>query len=199
MKSRKTNPSQFLLDTIALCPALAERLRHAKLIAPATATGNYSYTAKRTTGRNYLMLGDAFTFIDPVFSTGVFLAMQSAFVGADTIETCLDDPRRAARALAAFDQTMRRGPSVFSWFIYRVTTPTLRELFMNPNNRFRLQEALLSVLAGDIFGSTPLRSKVLLFKVVYYLMNLFNPKRTLMSWKKRRRAIQEAPVAEATG
>ena len=199
MKSRKTNPSQFLLDTIALCPALAARLRDAKLMAPATATGNYSYTAKRTAGRNYLMLGDAFTFIDPVFSTGVFLAMQSAFVGADTIETCLDDPRAAARAMAEFDRTMRRGPSVFSWFIYRVTTPTLRDLFMKPSNRFRLQEALLSVLAGDIFGSTPLRSKVLMFKLVYYLKNAFNLKRTVASWKKRKRSIREPGVGEAAG
>ena len=199
MKSRKTNPSQFLLDTIALCPALAERLRDAKLIAPATATGNYSYTAKRTAGRNYVMLGDAFAFIDPVFSTGVFLAMHSAFVGADTIEACLDNAREAPRALAAFDRTMRRGPSVFSWFIYRVTTPTLRELFMEPSNRFRLQEALLAILAGDIFRGTPLRSRVVAFKAVYYLMNVFNPKRTIASWKRRRRAIRDAVVGEATG
>jgi flavin-dependent dehydrogenase len=199
MKSRKTNPSQFLLDTIALCPALQERLRNAQLIAPATATGNYSYTAKRTAGRNYLMLGDAFAFIDPVFSTGVFLAMHSAFVGADTIETCLDKPTGASSALATFDRTMRRGPSVFSWFIYRVTTPTLRDLFMEPNNRYRLQEALLSILAGDIFRGTPLNSRVLAFKAVYYLKNFFNAKRTFAAWKKRRRFIQDAVVTEATG
>jgi flavin-dependent dehydrogenase len=199
MKSRKTNPSQFLLDTIALCPALQERLRNAQLIAPATATGNYSYTAKRTAGRKYLMLGDAFAFIDPVFSTGVFLAMHSAFVGADTIETCLDKPTSASSALAAFDRMMRRGPSVFSWFIYRVTTPTLRDLFMEPSNRYRLQEALLSILAGDIFRGTPLNSRVLAFKAVYYLKNFFNPKRTFAAWKKRRRFIQDAVVTEATG
>jgi flavin-dependent dehydrogenase len=199
MKSRKTPPSQFLLDTIALCPALAERLREAQLLSPATATGNYSYVAKRTGGRNYVMLGDAFTFIDPVFSAGVFLAMQSAFVGANTVETCLDQPRRAARALAAFDRSMRRGPSVFSWFVYRVTTPSLRDLFMAPSNRFRLQEALLSILAGDVFRDTPVRSRIVLFKLVYYAKNVFQPLRTFVSWKKRRRAIQHATVTEATG
>jgi 2-polyprenyl-6-methoxyphenol hydroxylase-like FAD-dependent oxidoreductase len=145
------------------------------------------------------MLGDAFAFIDPVFSTGVFLAMQNAFVGADTLETCLDDPARASRALAAFDRNMRKGPSLFSWFIYRVTTPTLRDLFMEPNNRYRLQEALLSILAGDIFRGTPLGSRVLAFKAVYYLKNLFNPKRTLAAWKRRRRFIQDTAVTEATG
>ena len=70
---------------------MAERLRDATLSSPVTATGNYSYEVKRATGRNYLLLGDAFTFIDPVFSTGVLFAMQSAFAGADTVEICLDD------------------------------------------------------------------------------------------------------------
>ena len=67
MKTRRTSPDEFFLDTIALCPALAERLRDAKLTAPATATGNYSYVADRTMGRNYLMLGDAYVHRPGVF------------------------------------------------------------------------------------------------------------------------------------
>jgi 2-polyprenyl-6-methoxyphenol hydroxylase-like FAD-dependent oxidoreductase len=197
MKSRQNEPERFFLDTIALCPALAERLREARLGSPVTATGNYSYHARRATGRNYLMLGDAFAFIDPVFSTGVFLAMQGAFTGADTVEACLDHPEKAHIALKAFDSTMRLGPSVFSWFIYRVTTPGLRHLFMNPANRFRLQEALLSLLAGDIFRGTPVRSRLLAFKALYYLNSALNPKRSLMAWKKRKQSIQE-PATEAT-
>jgi hypothetical protein len=94
---------------------------------------------------------------------------------------------------------MRRGPSVFSWFIYRVTTPTLRDLFMEPSNGYRLQEALLSILAGDIFRGTPLKSRVLAFKAVYYLKNLLNARRTFAAWKKRRRFIQDATVTEPTG
>src|SRR6185436_5735859 len=43
LKSRKTDPTTFFLDTVALCPPLAGRLENAKLVAPATATGNYSY------------------------------------------------------------------------------------------------------------------------------------------------------------
>ena len=189
MKSRQTDPATFFLDTIALCPALAERLREAKLCSPVTATGNYSYEVKRATGRNYLLLGDAFTFIDPVFSTGVLFAMQSAFAGADTVEACLDRPHQATRALRAFDRSMRHGPRIFSWFIYRVTTPTMRDLFMGPGNA-KLQEAVLSVLAGDIFRNTPLGLRLFAFKIVYYLKNSFNPRRTLSAWIKRKQLLQ---------
>ena len=190
MKSRKTELRQFLLDTIALSPALTGRLANATLVSPVSATGNYSYVAERTMGRNYLLLGDAFTFIDPVFSTGVYLAMQSAFVGADTIERCLDKPRQARAALKAFDRTMRHGPRLFSWLIYRVTTPVLRDMFMAPSNRLRLQEALLSVLAGDVFGGTPLKLRLLTFKIMYYVRALVQPRRSWLAWLKRRQAIQ---------
>ncbi len=192
MKTRDSDLERFFLDTIALCPALAERLREARLSSPVTATGNYSYASVRTTGRNYLMLGDAYTFIDPVFSTGVFLAMKSAFAGADTIETCLDKPEKAAAALKSFDAMMRRGPGIFSWFIYRVTTPAMRELFMAPSSKFRLQESVISILAGDVYGQTPLRARLALFQLVYYIKSLSLPAKSFMAWLKRRRAIQSA-------
>ena len=192
MKTRRTSPDEFFLDTVALCPALAERLRDAKLTAPATATGNYSYVADRTMGRNYLMLGDAYTFIDPVFSTGVLLAMQSAFVGADTIETCSTGPAQAGAALRRFDATMRRGPGIFSWLIYRVTTPAIRALFMAPSNRFRVQEALISVLAGDIYRQTPWRARMLVFRAIYYLKSVYLLRQSVSAWLRRRRAIQSA-------
>ena len=196
MRSRNAEPGRFLLDTIALCPPLAERLRDARLISPATATGNYSYTASHCAGRNYIMVGDAFAFVDPVFSSGVLLAMQSAFVGADTIETCLDRPRESGAALKAFDASTRRGLQTFSWFIYRIMQPGLRHLLMNPTRKFRLQPAILSVLAGDVFrGDRALRLRLAVFKLLYYIFNAGNLKRSLAAWKERRRALREAAAA----
>ena len=194
MKSRATEPRQFLLDTIALCPELTGRLRHARLVSPVTATGNYSYSAGRATGVNYILLGDAFAFIDPIFSTGVFLAMHGAFIGADTVATCLDHPRRARRALAAYDAGVRRGVSVFSWFIYRIMTPGLRDIFMNPSNRFRLRDALLSVLAGNIFLRPPLGMRLLALKALYYLLSAGDLRSTWSAWRKRGQATREHSI-----
>lgn len=191
MKSRKADPQRFFFDSIALVPALAERLREAKLVSPVTATGNYSYSADRATGPNYLMLGDAFAFIDPMFSTGVYFAMHSAFVGADVVEACLDRPREAARALNTYEAMMRRGPKFFSWFIYRATTPTLRDLFMKPRMP-EVQAGLLSVLAGDVYRNTPIRSRLVVFKVVYYVSSMIHLKRTVLAWLRRKRALREA-------
>lgn len=196
LKSRKKPLPEFLLDTIAMCPRLAELLEGAELASPVEATGNYSYSCDRTHGPGYLLLGDAYTFIDPVFSSGVMLAMNSGFAGADTVDCCLREPAKAAAALKRFDASMRTGPKEFSWFIYRVTNPAMRDLFMGPRNLLRMKEALLSVLSGDVFGKRPFGPSLLAFKVVYYTASVLNLRRTMTAWRNRKRNIRNTDVAE---
>lgn len=196
LKSRKKPLPEFLLDTIAMCPHLAELLDGAELASPVEATGNYSYSCDRTHGPGYLLLGDAYTFIDPVFSSGVMLAMNSGFAGADTVDCCLRDPGRAAAALKRFDASMRTGPKEFSWFIYRVTNPAMRDLFMGPRNLLRMKEALLSVLSGDVFGKRPFGLSLMAFKAVYYTVSLFNLRRTMTAWRNRKLNIRSADATE---
>jgi flavin-dependent dehydrogenase len=192
MKTRNRPVREFFLDTIAMSPALAERLSEAELVSEVEATGNYAYSCTRSCGENYLLVGDAYSFIDPMFSTGVMLAMQSAIVGAETIDLCLREPARKAKALRRFDRLMRLGPREYSWFIYRVTNPTMRDLFMGPRNLLRMKEALLSLLAGDIYGKTPLWPSLRAFKVLYYLISLANLRRSLSAARRRSVDIQPA-------
>lgn len=187
---------QFLLDGIAQCPPLAERLQDAQIVHEPEATGNFSYLSERTHGRNYVLLGDAFAFIDPVFSSGVLLAMQSAFAAARAIDVWLKQPAQRAQALAQLDREMRHGPREFSWFIYRMTTPAMRDLFMGPRNTFRVKEAIISLLAGDIYGQTPIWRSLRVFKAIYYLTSLAQLPTSLRSWRWRKQAIRtvdEAP------
>jgi flavin-dependent dehydrogenase len=195
LKTRKKPLADFFRDTIAMSPGLSARLKDAEMVSDVEATGNYSYACSQTHGPNYLLLGDAYTFVDPVFSSGVLLAMNSAFVGADAVDTCLRRPAEAAAALKKFDRQSKRGPKLFSWFIYRITDPTMRNLFMGPRNLFRMQEALLSVLAGDVFGKTPIALRVVMFKSMYYGIMLFNLKRTLMAWRRRKDNIRAVDIA----
>ena len=198
MKSRKGSLEDFFRDTVNLCPALAARLKDASMVGGVTATGNYSYEGTRAAGQNYLMVGDAFAFIDPVFSTGVYLAMNSGFAGADVVETCLDHPRQAMAALQKYDATMRHGPKVFSWFIYRVTNPNLRDLFMDEGDHAWIKAGVISVLAGDVFRNSPIGLRVLAFKLVYYINNLSKPFRGFRAWRRRKQIIRETAGEAAT-
>ena len=192
LKSRAKPLPEFFRDTIALCPALADRLAAAELVSEVHATGNYSYSSRISSGERYLLLGDAYAFVDPVFSSGVYLAMQSAFAGAEVVATTLDRPRQAAAARRRFDRQMRHGPREFSWFIFRVSSPTMREFLMEPRNPFRVKEALTSLLAGDIFGKTPIWTSILALKGLYYMVSFLNLGRSWAFWKRRRLNIQDA-------
>ena len=195
LKSRRKPIEEFFLDTIGLCPALAGRLADATQSTSVEATGNFSYASERTHGPNYLLIGDAFTFIDPVFSSGVMLAMQGGFDGAQAVDVCLREPAKAASALAHFDQQVRKGPREFSWFIYRMTNPTLRDMFMAPSNVWRVKEALLSMLAGDIFGKTPIWRSLLALKGIFYVASAWNFKRSREAIRQRKANIRVVDIA----
>jgi 2-polyprenyl-6-methoxyphenol hydroxylase-like FAD-dependent oxidoreductase len=192
LKSRAKPLKDFFYDTIALCPVLVERLKDAELVDDAVhATGNYSYIARHCSGERYLMLGDAFTFIDPMFSSGVYLAMHSAFDSVDVVAATLDRPREAAAARKRFEATMRVGPREYSWFIYRVTNPTIRDMFMHPVNPLRVKEALMSLLAGDLYGGTPIKPSLFAMKAIYYLISLKNFRRSFEGWRRHRVHIRD--------
>jgi flavin-dependent dehydrogenase len=198
LKSRKKSLKDFFADTIAMCEPLAKRLNDATLVDDAVyATGNYSYTSTHCSGERYLMLGDAFTFVDPVFSSGVYLAMHSAFEGANVVSAALDQSAKvAAAARQRFEREMQRGPREFSWFIFRVTNPTMREFFMYPQNPFRVKEALMSLLAGDIHGKTPIWRSLRVLKAIYYAVSASHPRRTWDAWRRRQRNIRDlGPLA----
>lgn len=89
MKTRKGDSEAFLMRTLALNPELNARMLDAERVAPVHATGNYAYECTRMAGPRWLMLGDAYTFVDPMFSSGVFLAMHGAERGAAMVDAAL--------------------------------------------------------------------------------------------------------------
>jgi flavin-dependent dehydrogenase len=190
MKSRKRPLREFFLETLASCGPLAERMKDAELISDVEATGNYAYSCRSCYGDNFLLVGDAYAFVDPMFSSGVMMAMTTASVGAETVDVCLRNPAKGSSALKHFDRISRHGTREFSWFIHRITNPTMRDLFMGPRNFLRMKEALLGLLAGDIYGDTPIWASLRAFKAVYYIGSLANLRRSITALRRRRVNIQ---------
>lgn len=184
MKSRHQDVREFFFATLEYCPALAARLAGAELSTEVQATGSYSYQCTQAYGARYLLVGDAYSFIDPVFSSGVLFAMVGGLAAAEALEICLNSPRRANVALRRFAHTVRHGPRSFEWFIYRMTHPAMQSLFLAPKNLLRMREALLSLLAGDIFSDTPIWPSLRAFQGVFFLTALGMPRR---SWAARTR------------
>ena len=62
----------------------------------------------------------------------------------------------------------------------------MRDFFMSPQNPFRVKEAMISLLAGDIYGRTPIWPSIRIMKALYYLISIGNLKRTVRAWRRRR-------------
>ena len=86
---------------------------------------------------------------------------------------------------------MRVGPRDYSWFIYRVTNPTIRDMFMHPKNMFNVKRGLMSLLGADIHHGPAYRRSLFMFKVLYYALSIVNWRRTYAGWKRRRTNIQD--------
>jgi flavin-dependent dehydrogenase len=171
-KSRGTDLASFFDTLIASSPEMADRLKDATLQGGVTATGNYSYFTTRSSGERFLLAGDSAAFIDPVFSTGVYLAMLSGFWAAEAVLGCLAAPAKSAKLLRRYEARTRGAAAAFTWFIYRIREPAMRNLFMSPRNMFRVEEAVLALLAGGIFDGWSLRFRLYIFRMIYYVTKL---------------------------
>jgi flavin-dependent dehydrogenase len=191
LKTRDGPLEEFLWKTIRLSPGVYERMRDAELDGVARATGNYSYRSERLHREGCLLVGDAGAFIDPVFSSGVYLAMNSACLGAEAVDASLRDPASESRLMRDYERTIRRGLATFSWFIYRFTSPVMHRMFMHPTRKWQLQQAVISVLAGDIFAKTPLRRPLFIFKIIYYTYSLTNLRHVWSAYRNRSKGMRQ--------
>jgi len=189
LKQRTTKPAEFLLQTIALAhPEMRHRMRNATLINnEARATGNYSYESTRMRGERYIMVGDAYAFIDPVFSSGVLLGMNSGMLGAEALDAWLRGDPTAEQKFRHFERMVERGVKTFSWFIWRFNSPGMRSLLLNPANPFRVQEAVTSLLAGDVFRDIGTRSRFWLFRIFYVGFSVKHWRESFRLWRLRTR------------
>ncbi|MCD9030038.1 tryptophan 7-halogenase [Luteimonas sp. BDR2-5] len=192
LKQRQgTDNETFLMQTLLRTPSVASRMTGAERIAPVHATGNYSYACTRMTGPGWVMAGDAYAFIDPVFSSGVYLGMNSAEHAAAVVDGALRDPARERSLQRGMERRLRRGLRHFSWFIHRFTTPVMQRLFAAPRNDFQLEQAVISMLAGDVFDNRAVLRRLRLFRLLYAANAIAIAPSALRGWLARRRQVGE--------
>lgn len=197
IKSRTVPLDQFLLETLRQSPPIAKRMEKAKPLTPTYAAANFSYRRETMSGDGYLMVGDAFAFIDPVFSSGVHLALNSGTIGAGVVDAYLRGSPDYPVRLKQFERLVRRGINTFSWFIHRFNQPAFQALFVSTRRPPKIERAVLSLLAGDVFAQSKARFPLFLFKVVYYAVFVLNWKENWAVARRRKQGTR-AIVTEVT-
>lgn len=170
-KNRRSSMKDFFMDRLETSPTVRARMMDAELVSEVTATGNYSYRASSAFGEKYFMIGDAFAFVDPVFSSGVLLAMNAGELGADVAAAWIRSPAEGRRMSRKAERRIRDGMDRLCWMIYRINTPVLRSMLLNPINRFGMRDGVISMLAGNLHVTWRSLLPQLAFKAVFYVFS----------------------------
>jgi flavin-dependent dehydrogenase len=173
-RTRTEDLNSFFARTVAASPSVAERMINAEPVGPLVATGNYSYDSQRFAGDGYILIGDAAAFIDPLFSSGVMMAMGGAAFGAEAVDAWLDDRKLGRRLMRHYERRVRRGLRSLSWLIYRINTPVLRDIFMASFDLFNTRNGLLAILAGDFYEKPRLLSPLRRLQLAYGCLHLLS-------------------------
>lgn len=136
---------------IARNSRMQELLAGGRRISKAYGISDYSAASARLRGDGYVLVGDAATFLDPVFSTGVFLAMATGVRAADAIDRALEKHGRVdARDLKAYEKEANRLFARFRRFVYAFYDPVFFEAFCTEDPHESMRAAVTSVLAGGV-------------------------------------------------
>ncbi len=132
------------------CPALQDRLKNAARDADFFTTKDFSYRATKAAGPGWLLVGDAFGFIDPVYSSGVFLALKSAEWAADAIHASLEKHDLSAESLGRWQPDYVQGLEMFRKLVYAFYTPDFSfAQFLKQHPQFKGH--LVDILIGNVF------------------------------------------------
>jgi len=100
---------QTYTEEVERCPAVAERVANAKRVTGYFATKDYSYRSKEVAGDGWVLIGDAFGFLDPLYSSGVLLALRSGEMAADAIVEGLKNNDVSAAQLGKWGPGFNQG------------------------------------------------------------------------------------------
>lgn len=144
------SPEMILAEEIEKSPAMKDRMAHGVLCSDVMVVQDFSYRATRCAGNGWVLIGDAFGFVDPVYSTGVFLALKSGEMAADAVSQGIAEGDLRGEKLGAFAPELVDGIEAMRKLVYAFYTPGfsfadfVRE---HPEHSGRL----VDLLTGNVF------------------------------------------------
>lgn len=166
-------PEDVFYDFLQGQPVMRERMGDGVRVTQVYAVGDYSYRNTRFAGDRWLMAGDAAGFIDPIWSTGVFLAILSGEQTAETINQALKNPARKKRLFKSYERRLQRVMKIYLRFVSTWYRPEFVEVFSTPTERFQLAPAINAVLAGNIGDDFAIWWRMQLFYIIVFLQRFF--------------------------
>ena len=145
------NPDEIFQREVDACAWIRRHVSAGTQIEPVRVTGEYSYHSKRIGGDGFCLVGDAFAFLDPLFSTGVFLALKSGEAAADAIHAALATGDVSAAHFDAYYERQRHAVYSFRELVrafYNLSFSFREFLTVYPH----LHPLIVDTLVGNVFN-----------------------------------------------
>jgi flavin-dependent dehydrogenase len=185
-KKSGLSPEDFLDQAIAEQPLLVQTMRDAERVTPVRSAADFSYRSTRLTGDRWMLAGDAAGFIDPVFSSGVFLAVLAGEQAADVLHEVLDHPAKQKKLFTRYERNINKAMDVYLRFVDAWYSKEFIEVFLHPQEFFQIPPAVNAVLGGNAGTEFPIRWRMWIFYLLVRLQRYIPlcPRRTLVPQKE---------------
>jgi flavin-dependent dehydrogenase len=171
-KTLNVPPGQMLQWCIERCPLVRSRLDNATPPEQNHVTADFSFRCEPFAGPGYFLVGDAATFVDPIFSTGVCLGMMGGVAAAERVIKLVKGATNANELRRSYINYVDASTSRFFHMIHMYYHHSFRELFMEGQGPCHVEKAVISLLAGHVFPPSPpwsIRWRMKLFEACMYL------------------------------
>src|SRR5260370_37476597 len=195
-RKSKLSAEDFLEQALTEQPIIAKRMIDAERASKVYVATDFSYRSTKLQGERWLLAGDAAGFIDPIFSSGVFLAVFSGEQCADVLNEVLDRPRKARRLFPRYERAVNRAMDIYLRFVNAWYTKEFIEIFLAPRDVLGLPPAVNAGLSGNIGNNFAIRWRMWVFYFLVWLQKHYAivPRLTLVPKKGSTISTRSAPA-----
>ena len=150
LQKRNGTPQEIFDEELAKCLPMCERLAPAEQLFPMKVTQDFSYRSRVAAGEGWVLVGDAFGFIDPVYSSGVFLALKSGEMAADAIHEALEKRDFSAEQLGKWVPEFLPGMEAIRKLVYAFYSKNFSfAKFLNAHPE--CIDGVIDILKGNVY------------------------------------------------
>lgn len=157
-KQSKSDPEEWFNFHINSTPGMCQAMEKAERIRPFTTEGDYSYCMEKFCGNGFVLIGDAARFVDPIFSSGVSVALYTAKYASERIKIAVEKNDFSQEVLMPYEQKVRGG--VGTWYEFIRLYYKVLPLFTYFIQRKEYRIEVLRLLQGEVYD----RGEVLVLK-----------------------------------
>jgi FADH2 O2-dependent halogenase len=150
-KQHKDNLEQFFWDAVGTRPEMLDALKNAERVRRFKTEGDYSYGMKQIAADSMVLIGDAARFVDPIFSSGVSVAMNSARLASKDIIAAFEAGDFKRERFDDYVNTLRRGVNI--WYDFISMYYRLNVLFTAFIDDPRYRKDVIQMLQGDVYDA----------------------------------------------